>query len=234
MIIFKPETISLVSSNVTPVEMRDKMFDDYLNTQTVFADLIEVEISFNNCDRVALFNMDGFSVDLELTDDDTATVVQTKTVDLSLGGGQYRQWIVEQLYIIANATLKISINKAGSNAACGLCAIGWSTEIGSTQWGLTPGITDYSKKDINDFSQAYLKVGSWAKNFTIPAMVPLSALDAVYEDLVSYRGVLIVIDLNPLGTDIEMVRACGFIRDWDIKIDNPAIAWLNIDFQGVI
>lgn len=235
MIIIPQQTITRVSTNVTPEAMGDKMFDAFLNTQTEFADVIEVEIEFNNCDRVALFNIDAYSIHLELTDDDTSTVVQTKTIDLDMGDGEYQQWVIEPLYIYADATLKITLNKASGTAKCGLVGIGLSTSLGITLYSPDIGFTDYSIKDTNDFSQTYLKQGAWAKRPSFKAYLPLSALDAAYEDLVSVRGTLPFFEINNEGkSDYESLRVHGFIEDWSIKIDSPAMAELTFTIQGVI
>jgi hypothetical protein len=234
MIIISPKTNTLVSSNVPAGDNQGYMFDSYLNTQTEYADLIEVEIEFNNSDRVALFNIDAYSVDLELTDDDTSTVVQTKTVDLEMSDGEYQQWIVEPLYIFANATLKISINKSGGTAKCGKCAYGLSKYVGATQYGVQSGFIDYSKKDTNEFGNTYLNVGSWAKKPEITTHIPLNAVDAVAEDLTDVRGTLVIFEGNVDDTDYETLRIMGFLNDWNIRIDNPTIAWVDFNIQGVI
>jgi len=233
MKIIPSTTITRVSTNVTPPEMSAWMFDNYLNTQTVFADLIEVEIEFNNCDRVALFNIDGTSVDLELTNDDTSTVVQTKTLDLEMSDGEYQQWVIEPMYIYANATLKISIHNLGSTAKCGKCGIGLSSDVGKTLEAPEVGFTDYSIKYEDEFGQVYLKVGAWAKLPTIKTVIPFTSIDAVYSDLVAVRGAFAFFEGNETS-DYETVRVYGFLEDWKIKIDNPTVAWVDFDIQGGI
>ena len=208
-----------------------------MTTQTENADLIEVEIGFNNCDRVALFNIDAYSVDFELTDNGTSEVVQTKSIDLEIEGydGEYKQWIITSMHIYADATLKISINKSGSTAKCGQCGIGLSSFLGESQFGVAPGFLDYSIKDENEFGQTYLTQGAWSKIQDIDVLIDLATLDAVFDDLVNVRGSLVYIDANnDTSTDFESLRMFGFIEDWSIKIDNPSISKLAMSIQGVI
>ena len=230
-----PETsITLISSNVPAGDNQGYMFDSYLNTQTEYADLIEVEVSFDNCDRVALFNIDAYSVDLELTDDDTSTIVQTKSIDLEMSDGEYQQWIIEPMYIYANATLKISINKLGSDAKCGMCGIGLSTYLGKTQYSPQAGFTDYSIKSTNEFGQTYLLQGNWAKRPQIRLISDYAQIDAIYEDLVSIRGTTSFFEINEDNTDYETLRVYGFIEDWTINIDSPELIFIDLIIQGVI
>lgn len=245
MIIIPPQPITVISSNAATSPDPDNpgyMFSsgmtdiEFLTTQTENADLIEVEITFDNCDRVALFNIDAYSVTFELTDNNTSSVVQTKTVDLAISGydNEYQQWVLTDMHIYDNATLKISINKAGGTVKCGQCGIGLSTYIGDAQWGVQPGYLDYSIKDENDFGQTYLNVGPWAKLQDVDVAFNIETLDAVFNDLVNVRGSLVYIDANGDGTDFESVRLFGFIEDWSISINNPTIAYLTMSIQGVI
>jgi hypothetical protein len=231
---FEPKTNTLVSSNVPAGDNQGYMFDEFVSTQTENADTIIVEIKFNNSDRIALFNMDAYSVDLELTDDYTSSVVQTKSIDLELSNGEYRQWIVETMYIYANATLKITINKAGSTAKCGVCVYGTSTYIGDSEWNLKAGFVDYSIKDTNEFGQTYLNAGNWSKTPDVRTHFLLGILDAIFEDLVDIRGTLAVFEINQGDTDYEALRIFGFLNDWNITLNNPTIGYIDFDIQGVI
>ena len=246
MIIIPPQIVSVISSNAATSpdpDNPDYMFSsgmtdsEFLTTQTENADLIEVEIGFNNCDRVALFNIDAYSVDFELTDNWTSEVVQSKSIDLEIDGydGEYKQWIITSMYIYADATLKISINKSGGTAKCGHCGVGLSSFLGESQFGAAPGFLDYSIKDENEFGQTYLNQGAWAKLQDIDVLINLANLDAVFDDLVNVRGSLVYVDSNnDDSTDFESLRMFGFIEDWSIKIDNPAKAKLKMSIQGVI
>lgn len=246
MIIIPPQVVSVISSNAATSpdpDNPDYMFSsgmsdsEFLTTQTENADLIEVEIGFDNCDRVALFNVDAYSVDFELTDNGTSEVVQTKSVDLEIDvdAGEYKQWIITSMYIYSDATLKISINKSGGTAKCGQCCIGLSSFLGESQFGAKPGFLDYSVKDENEFGQTYLNQGPWSKLQDIDVLIDLAVLDAVFDDLVNIRGSLVCVDANNYNlTDFESLMVLGFIEDWSIKIDNPAKAKLTMSVQGGI
>lgn len=214
---------------------RWKMFDEFLDTQTIDSSPIEVEIDASNCDRFMLFNMDAHQVDIELTDNDTSTAVQTETYDLSNGDGSYKLSMIEPIYIYSNATLKITITSTGT-VKIGMAAVGWSTEIGVTNWGVKPGFVDYSIKDTDGFGYTYLSVGAWAKEINSTLTLELGETDSVFEDLISARGKVVGAEFNDNGDDFECLRAMGFFKKWKMKLSDqtPSITTLDIDFQGII
>lgn len=233
MIIVPAQTVDVISTNVDNGS-EGKMFDDYLNSQTTYPDLIEVRIEFNNCDRVGLFNIDAKSIDFELTDNDTSAVVMTKTVDLEMTDGEYYQWVIEPIFIYADATLKISIHYLGGTAKCGKCSVGLSSYIGTTQYGSKPGFSDYSIKAINEFGQAYLLQGNWAKNNDIPLAVPTEITDAVYEDLAAVRGALCMFEGNENDSGYEVLRVFGYLQDWKLVLSGPTMCFAALTIKGVI
>lgn len=211
---------------------RWKMFDEFLDTQSSAVDSIVVEIDASNCDKFFLFNMDAYSVDIELTDNGTSTIVQTASHDLSNDDG-YNESLIGNLYIYANSTLKITFAKTGGTAKCGVCGVGLSSEIGKAQWDVKSGIIDYSIKTTGG-SGTYLSQGSWAKELDVKAFLTNGQVDPVYETLIAARGMLVVLDGNGDATSYDPLRVYGFLRDWNIKIDGPNHAWLDINMQGVI
>ena len=237
MILMHPQPILLVSTNVTDEEMASRMFTvTRLNKQTVWPELIEAEIEVSNVDRVALFNLSATSIELRLTDNKQAQVVQDVTVDLATGEGDYLQWIIHPIYIYPDATLRIRIHNPGADVRCGLVGVGRSSFVGLTQYGAKPGFADYSIVDTDEFGQTYLEPGAWAKKPDVRTMIEVGALDAVAEELTEARGSLVFFEANEAETQYEGLRAFGFIESWRIRTvrNVPDIAWVDISFQGVV
>lgn len=234
MILIHKQDVVLISSNVPAGDNRDYMFDQYLTTQTVYADLIEVEVQFSNLNKVALFNLDATDIDLELTNNATSSVVQTRNIDLLLPDGRYQPSLIIGMHIYADATLKISINNSGADAKCGQCGVGLSTYLGTTMYGVRAGFIDYSIKATNEFGQSYLAPGNWAKNPALKIFFDYQLIDEVAEDLTAARGKWIFLEGNEGDTNFEAFRMMGFLKDWSIRADNPSVAWCELDIQGGI
>lgn len=209
---------------------RWKMFDGYLNTQSSRSDNIEVDVAADNCDQLYLFGLDATSIDISLYDNDESEVVQTGTTNLAAD----QISVIIPIYIYADSTLTVTINKSGSTAKCGVCGVGLSTVIGITQWGLRPQIVDYSIKDTNESGYTYLSQGNWAQETDVEVLMDSLAVDNVYENLVDVRGTVCVLDANQCGTDYDSARQYGYMRDWEILLEKTKEARVKIDFMGVI
>jgi len=234
MKIIPSQTVVMLTSNVPPGDNQTYMFDNYLNQQTENPDSIEVTIEFNNCDRLALFNIQATDIDVILTDNTTSSVVYSTNIDLEMSDGEYMQWVILPIYIYADATLGINLNYTGGTAKCGKCGIGLSADVGSTLYSPIVSMVDFSKKSVNEFGNTYLLQGAWAKRNEVRTQIPISAVDSVYEDLTGIRGSLAFFEGNETDTDFESLRIFGFLENWRIRIDNPAIAWVDLTIQGVI
>lgn len=213
---------------------RYKMFDEFIDTQTVNPNSIDVVVNAFNCDKLALFNLDAIEIEITLTDMDFSTVVLSEIFDLSLGGGEYKKDIVVPLLVYPNAQLRVQIKNPSSNAKAGIIIIGYSEEIGTTQFGIKPGIIDYSIKSTNDYGQTILSVGAWAKDLDLEFQLEPWQLDFVYDILVEARGKNILIECNENGTDYEMLNLYGFFKSWKINLKNNVIFFGSANYQGVI
>jgi len=233
MRIIYPQPHTLISSNVTDPTERDKMFDNYLDTQTE-KNIIDVKVVSSNCDRFMLFNLVARSVIIVLTDVGKDEDVLIGEYDLSLGDGLYKNSLIASIPIIANSTLRINIENDGISTKCGYCRVGWSTSSGATKYGVKPGFIDYSIKDTDGFGYTYLSVGAWAKQVDVDILVDYKSTDNVFEDLVAARGSLVGLELNENATDYEALRLLGFFKDWKINLSNLSVNNMRVDFQGVI
>jgi hypothetical protein len=213
---------------------RWKMFDEFVDTQSSDADLIEVVVSCDNCDYVALFNLDATNINLSQEDVDTSTEVLLVNHSLLNDDGSCKTVLIAPIKIYANSSITITINNIGGQAKCGICLLGLSADIGAALWEQKPGIIDYSIKDVNDYGHTYLSIGAWAKELSPSVLIQIESADAIFEDLTSRRGTLSIFDINADDTGFEPLQIYGFIKNWDITFLYPDYVRLDMDIQGVI
>lgn len=223
---------------------RWKMFDTYIASQASQAESIVIELDASGCDTVALFTLEAETVELELTDDES-TVLYSETIELLYD--DYTDWtavffkqpelkgkIYRTMPISYGTTLKVTISAPGGTAKCGHCVIGQGKWIGSSKYGISEGILDYSKRSRNDFGEAYLKQGDYADTSTADSWVPAGARPQVKNFLTGVRATPCVwhLDNQDEAKDEDLVLF-AFYEDFRLTLELPTMSGCTLTLQGL-
>jgi hypothetical protein len=219
------------------------MFDGAVQSQTVNADSIEVEMQTpGRVDSVALLNVDGATATVTM-EDATDGVVFDETFSLVSTNG-ITDWYayffepierLTDLYVgdmppYANAVITVSIDDAGSSARCGALVMGLSKKVGETQYGISLGIVDYSRKETNTFGEIIVAERAYSKRANATVMVENGLVDQVLTLLATYRATPIVY----VGSEIYgSTVVYGYYRDAAVEITYPNHSLLTIQLEGL-
>lgn len=218
-----------------------QMFDDYVNTLTTKSDGIQVVLDFSYCDSVALFNLSGSSLLIELLSG--GDVVNAQSFALSKRNvGDYYDYFLEEFEMVVdvsatlpiyfNSQLRITVNGA---AACGNAIIGRTKYIGNTIYDPRIGALSFSKKITDqNFGKTYLQKGPRAKRGSIIVEVENNRIDYVYKLLDSIDGTAAVFLCDNGPTRFECMQVYGFIRDYYVTINGPILSKLSLEIEGLI
>lgn len=224
---------------------RWKMFDTIVASTTSQAESIGVSLDASLCDTVALFNVIGQSVTFSLKADDE-TVLYEETINLFFD--DYVDWadvffkepelrgnLYRTLPISFGTTLTVTIDSPGGTASCGHCVIGKGKFIGKSKWGLQLGVTDYSKKSINDYGEAYLAQGNFADTAECDIWLSNSARPQVKAFLTGIRatGIVWLMDNKDDNPDPDLV-SFGFYEDLQIVVQGPQYSGCTLKVQGLV
>ena len=224
---------------------RWRMFDDTVASTTSSSTDIVVELDASMCDTVALFNIKGISVLMELYASDN-TLMHSEEIQLL--NDVYTDWadiffiqpeFVGNVYagypISFSTKLKITIFASGGIASCGHCVIGKAKYLGMSQYGLKSGITDYSKKSINDYGQAYLSQGDYAETCEFDLWLDSQSRPQIKSILSSLRATAAVwyLDNTVDNPDSDMLLF-GFFEDYSVVMQGPDLSVLNVSLQGLV
>jgi hypothetical protein len=202
-----------------------KMFDPEYQTQTVFADTIEVEFTpTTGVNSVALLNVNAAS----------ATILQgttgyTETKSLIRHGvlGWY-DWFFESPVRVADVvfsdippyigeTLTVTLDSTGSDAKCGIMVIGKQKILGATQWEANRSINDYSQAIESSTGVVSLTQGAYSKRLNMEFKVIPGFESEATRVLEEYRATPIVF----VGSDeYAMTIIYGFLGSWAVPISN--------------
>ncbi len=197
---------------------RWRMFDEALGTATSAAGQIVVTLNPESVNAVALLDVVGATVRVQVPGyDRTAPVGSDGTalfLDLPMTGGP--------------GNLSVTIDGSGT-VAVGTMLIGRLVALGVTEASPTAGITDYSRKDVDDFGEVTIVPRAWSKRMEARTLIRADALDAVFDRLASVRA------RNSLwigDPDSGALTTYGFVRDFSIEVDDTT-AKVSLSIEGM-
>lgn len=219
------------------------MFDGIVGTQTSNGSEIDVTINSSSViNSIALLNMSAESLDITVTDSIDG-VVYTNSVELADVGVpdwweffflpyEYIQDIsFTDLPSYSSVDINIVLTLTGGTAKCGECIVGISQTLGSTQFGTTVGLLDYSKKTTDDFGNTIVQDRAFSKRVDFDVIVETTQVSFLQKLFAKYRST----PLLWIGDDtIEATIIYGFYRNFAVVLSNPSLSALNISVEGLI
>lgn len=224
---------------------RWKMFDNVVMTKTVNAGSIVVTIEIGRIvNAVSLLSVVADTVQVKMTDA-IEGVVFDRTIDLfappyeSTGFSwafdpiEYKtSAIFTDLPAYASAEIEITLTVATGDAECGVCIVGEQRSFGlGVQAGARIGITDYSRKETDDFGNVSVVQRAFSKRAAIESIVPNNQIDFLQTLLAEIRGTPAVF----VGSSgFESLQIYGFYKGFDVTISYSNYSQLQLEIEGLI
>ena len=199
-------------------------------------------------DAVALITLDAPLVSVAVTDQATGALLYNQTTGLS--GSNVQDWyqyffydpITQRTQIVfdaipetyANAVVTIKLTGAtGTPVSLAQAVFGITTQIGTTQYGASAGIIDYSKKETDTFGTTTFVVRAFSKRLSSEVFIPNAQLNSVQTYLYSIRAtpVVWVASTDPLFS--EPLIVWGFYKDFSTTISYPSYSVCSIEVEGL-
>jgi len=222
---------------------RWKMFDGGTNTQTSNPDSIDVTLEPSGIiNSFTLFNLNAAEARVVMTDvtegvvfDETYNLIDNSAVD---------EWYAYFFEPIARATqltdlslpaygdaaIDITLTETGANVKCGLAVIGQQATIGTTVFGTSVGIRDFSRKEVDEFGNFTIVERRFFREVDYDVRIETDKVQFVQRILSERRAqptVYIGTEENP-----ETI-VYGYYRDFDIVLSNPAFSNGTIEVEGL-
>lgn len=203
---------------------RWKMFDQSYGSQTENAESIVVVLTPGVLvNAMAFLNTEGYSVRLQqsVSGYDETIVLQTHDVD------NWYDWYYEELVNedeavfldippYAASTLTVTIAAPNGTAKCGVCVIGKQKVLGTTQWGMSKEIQDYSRVIENDFGDVEMRKGQYAERLNLDVHLSAGSESEVFRQMKAHRSEPLVV----IGsTDFTLSIVYGFIEAWQVPCE---------------
>lgn len=203
---------------------RWKMFDQSYGSQTENAESIVVVLTPGVLiNTMAFLNTEGVSIRLQqsVSGYDQTILLQTHGVD------NWYDWYYEELinedealFIgippYAASTLTITIAAPGGTAKCSGCVIGKEKILGTTQWGMSKEIQDYSRVVENDFGNIEMRRGQYAERLNLDVHLAAGSESEVFRQMKAHRSEPLVIVGS---TEFALSIVYGFIEAWQVPCE---------------
>lgn len=220
-----------------------KMFDNSNTSQTENAETIEVVVTVDGrADAIAFLNMVAASITIVMTTVEDGELVN-ETIDLVTDSGinNWFEYFFEPVSRLGdyvrydlpnnlNPTFTITITDPGATAKIGSLIVGQSRDLGNLLYGARIGITDYSRKEQDDFGNYTIIERPFAKRASLKAVIPNTRVDAITTVLAQYRATACVI----IGHDLyASTFIYGFYKGWEVELAFLEQSYLTIEWEGL-
>lgn len=235
-----PEADAINWLDIGPTN-RWAMFDGEVSTATQQATSITVVVAPGRSSGLALIGLQGSDASVSVYDTDSATVVYTAAIalDAAIVGDWYQyafepfrqqtEWVLSDLPPYS-ARITVTIN--GTSAACGAVVFGMVYELGGTLMGPRLGISDYSKKETDEFGTVTFVKRNFARRLTVDMMLTLAELASAQRLLSDLRATpAVYIPAN--GSEYAPIIIYGWYRDFGIVIAYATRCMCSLDLEGL-
>lgn len=221
------------------------MFDGQVSTQTTATSTLTVVAATGIIDTLAVIGVDAEAVTLTVQDGAGGPIVYQQTQ--SVTGADVYDWYE---YFFSDPTVRRTLAVFGSvppyaSAVATLTVAGGGTvkvggvvlgrvqAIGDTQLGAQAGITDYSRKDTDEFGTTTFVKRAMSKKLTATVQVPALDVNRVHRLLSDLRATPVLW----IGTDApefsEPLVVYGFYRDFYLSIAYPTVGLYQLEIEGL-
>lgn len=219
------------------------MFDGEISTQTTATSALTTVIKPGYVNSLGLFGLVGTTLSVTVRDGISGPIIYQ--FDKSLEGSvisDYYQYFFEpfiqldrviltDLPVYANAHITVTITSAGS-VKCGVLLAGTSYDLGSTQYGATSSITDYSKKETDQFGITTFVKRAFSDKISVSLVLnnaQLQKVKTVLTDVRSAPCAWIATDY----TGYDTLNTYGFYKDFTITVAYPNQSLCSLEIEGL-
>ena len=240
-----PESDTTAWLDVGPTNQR-AMFDDVVGTQTSISSPLTVVLKPGSVSGLGLLELVGRTATVTLKTETGGATAYSRTIDLdgtiinSFYDWFYQPFAQKTSVVLTdlpfhfpNSELTISIAATSGNVACGVCKFGEVVGIGSSEYGATSGVSDYSVKTADSFGRYSITKRSYSKKMSLKVLTNKSDYERISRALANLRATPAVwIATDADGYDPLTVY--GFYKDFSIDVAYPTMHYCSLEVEGLI
>jgi hypothetical protein len=237
------------------VTNRWRMFDGGTSTLTTNPDSITVAVhSTQYINALALFNVGATEVEIKVYRD--TQLLHTTKVDLRVTADDanwyayfygstgeafdpIRDFVDLSIPGGYGQRVEMTFTRTGEDVEVGLIVLGRQQKLGDTMFGSRIGITDYSRKDVDEFGNFTVTERRFSKRAELDVMVRTPDVSKVQRALSQIRATPTVYvgsdwaDVSRENPTYEETIVYGYYRDFMVVLETAGISTCSIDIEGL-
>ncbi|RYF72861.1 MAG: hypothetical protein EOO22_10005 [Comamonadaceae bacterium] len=195
-----------------------------------------VAVSGVIADSVKIEQYDSSSTLVQTIVDNLSSRVTLNWYDYFYGEFGARSAVLQQgLHPISGGSVKLTFTRGAGDVEVGPIVFGTPIDLGSMAKGSNVGVTDFSRIDRDAFGNAILIARKAVPKTTQKTLIPAAQTRLIEETLTAMRAtVALFIGIeDPLAAYFESLFVLGIARDWSISMDEPNLAYLSLEIEGL-
>lgn len=220
------------------------MLDRKVGTVTTAASNLSVVVRPGGVSGVAVLEATGRSATVTLKDAPAGSVVYQRQVSLDATPIEtVYDWFFEDFEQLTDFVLtdlpahytngELTVQVTGtSGASVGVLQVGKVIEVGSTQYGASVGILDFSPKSKDRWGNVDVLEGAYSKRCSLQVVTKKSDFNKLFRLLASLRATpCVYIGADQVG--YEPMFSYGYYKDFGMVVSYPEYHLLNIEIEGL-
>ena len=238
-----PSTSPLYWLDIGPNNIH-AMFDNQISTATISATPLNVVFKPGIFNSLALIGLSGNQVAVTVRDGTGGPIIYSAT--FALDGTVISDWyqyffepfvqksevVMTDIPPFSNSEVTISLT-GGSTVQIGLCSFGTFYFLGDAEYGANVGITDYSRKDTDDFGVTTFVQRAYSKRMSARLMLDTAQINRIQRILADIRATP-SLWIGADGDDYLPTLMYGYYRDFSIDIAYQNKSFCSLEIEGLI
>lgn len=238
-----PSTSPLYWLDIGP-DNTHAMFDNQISTSTISTTPLNVVFKPGIFNSLALLGLVGNQLVITVRDGTGGPVIYSAT--FALDGTIISDWyqyffepfvqksevVMTDIPPFSNSEVTIVLT-GGSTVQIGLCSFGTFYFLGDAEYGANVGITDYSRKDTDDFGVTTFVQRAYSKRMSARLMLDTAQINRIQRILADIRATP-SLWIGADGDDYLPTLMYGYYRDFSIDIAYQNKSFCSLEIEGLI
>jgi hypothetical protein len=233
---------------------RWRMFDGGTFTQTRQDDSITCTLEIEGfCNAMAFFGVDAAEATIKVYSNDA--LIHERWVDMRIGSSGANWWeyfygqveFSDPLRDFVDLSIpggyghriELEFEREDGSVGVGLIVVGRQQKLGDTLFGSRIGLTDYSRKEADDFGNFSVVQRKFAKRAELDILASTPDAARIQRAMIAIRAtptVFVGSVASDIGSDnplFEETIVYGYYRDFDLLLENAGISTYTLEIEGL-